>query len=324
MATTLWRIEVDDAVYQVEAGSSWTGAVYARVNGTEVGRGPRWRDTKRRITFALGRHMANLVWTVYGRGVVRYDLVLDGHSVTTGGQPRPPADPDTSLGVSSLLLAAVVAILVGVVWFGALPEIRLAVEGRETNARVTGGRVETGKSTSYYLRYVFVTAGGSARTAEGRVSYATYTTIHNNDVIRVVYLPSEPDIQRPTSYDDRIWIVGLAAMFAVGLLVTAPMVWRAYRDRRMSAALIDRAVRTRATVEKVSPQRLGVGLSRITYRYEDAEGRSHTGISPSLYAEEASAYAAGSSATIAYDPNDPGNSMWLGAADPRATVWVTT
>ncbi len=41
-----------------------------------------------------------------------------------------------------------------------------------------------------------------------------------------------------------------------------------------------------------------------------------------LYVEEAAAYAVGSSATIAYDPNRPRDSMWIGAADPKATVWV--
>lgn len=324
MATRRWRVIVDEAVYDVEArGSEWSGAVRVLVNGAEVRRGPSWRDANWRIIFPIGRHLATLVWTTQGRGSKEYDLVLDGRSVATGGQPRPSADPNLSLGSSLLLFVLSLAILGGVVWFGALPEVRLAVEGREVPAQVTGGHVETGRSNSFYLRYVFRMENGEAKTEEGRVSYATYQSTHPNDVIRVVYLPSAPDMQRPTSYDDRIWVALLIAMFAPGLLFTVMMVWHAYRVRSMAEALTDRAVRTTATVDKVAKGWGAGGLRYIVYRYEDAEGRSRKGTSPELYVEEASAYTPGSTATIAYDPKDPGNSMWLGTADPKTTVWVT-
>ena len=324
MATRRWQVTVDEALYDVEArGSEWSGAVRVLVNGAELRRGPSWRDPNRRIVFLLGRHIATLVWTTHGRGSNQYDLVLDGRSVTTGGQPRPPTDPYLSLGNSLLLLVLALAILCSVMWFGALPESRLAFEGRDAPAYVTGGHVETGRSNSYYLRYVFRTQNGEARTAEGRVSYTTYQSARPNDVITVVYVPSAPDIQRPTSYDDRIWIALLIAMFASVLIFTVVMVRHAYRVRSMSEALTDRAVRTTATVDKVAKERGAGGLHYIVYRYEDAEGLSRKGTSPQLYEEEASAYAPGSTATIAYDPNDPANSMWLGAADPKTTVWVT-
>jgi hypothetical protein len=63
---------------------------------------------------------------------------------------------------------------------------------------------------------------------------------------------------------------------------------------------------------------------RIAYRYEDLEGRTHEGRSARLYPEEATAYAPGARATIAYDPNDPGNSIWIGASDSNATIWATS
>jgi hypothetical protein len=322
MATKRWRVTVDNAIYDVEARASWTSDLHVFVNGDELGRGARWGETSRRITFALGRHLATLVSISYGRSSTHYDLVVDGRSVTTGGQPRPPANPYESLATSSLLFFAVLAILGCVLWFGALPEIRLALEGRDASASVTGGRSSSGRSESYYLRYVFVTANGDIRAVEGRVSYDTYRTVHVGDVIRVVYVPSAPDIQRPTSFDERVALVVLVGMFGAMLPFTVFMVWSAYRHRAIVAALADRAVRTAATVDKVHKEWGGQGTSRVAYRYDDAEGRSHKGCSQRLYTEEALAYAPGSSAWIAYDPNAPGNSAWLGAADPNATVWA--
>ncbi len=322
MATKRWRTTIDNATYLVEARASWrTGGVRVLVDGTEVRRGGDSRDKTQRIIFPLGHHVATLVWMTLGRAT-HYDLVIDGRSVSTGGQPRPPANPDESLAMSWLLLIALVGFLLGVLWFGALPEIRLAREGREVAAQVTGGHISSGRSANYYLRYVFVTADGDVRSVEGRVSYDTYRSTRTGDVITVVYVPSAPDIQRPASFEERIWIAALVAMFGGMVPFAAAMVWRAYRLRSITAALADRAVRTTATVKKVSKEMLGQGARRISYSYDDMEGRAHKGRSPKLYAEEAAAYAPGSNATVAYDPNNAGNSIWLGATDSNATVWV--
>lgn len=201
-------------------------------------------------------------------GAVR--VLVNGAEIRRG---HPGATP---IGASSFRSAATsprwlfvlaLAILGGVVWFGALPEVRLAVEGREVPAQVTGGHVETGRSNSYYLRYVFRMENGEVKTAEGRVSYATYQSTHPNDVITVVYLPSAPDMQRPTSHDDRIWVALLIAMFAPGLLFTVMVVWHAYRVRSMAEALTDRAVRTTATVDKVAKGwGTGDALHRVSLR----------------------------------------------------------
>lgn len=323
MATKRWQVTVDTALHDVEVRTGeWTGAIRVLVDGAELRRGPRWREDVQRIVFPLGRRLATLVWTRYGRANPQYDLVFEGRSITTGGQPRPPEDPGETLGGSLVLFVLLLMILLGVLWFGALPEIRLAVEGREVPALVTGGRISTGRSTSHYLQYVFVTADGP-RATEGKVSFATYRSVRPNDVITVVYVPSAPEIQRPTSLDDRIWIALLVAMFAPMLAATMAWAWRAHRRRAISAALTDRAIRTTAIVEKVTKGWTDIGMRRIEYRYDDAEGRSRKGTSPRLFVEEASAYTPGSTATVAYDQNDPGNSVWLGASDPKTTVWVT-
>ena len=324
MATKHWRTTIDQQGYDIEVRNSpWTGKIRVFVNGNEVTRDGGSREVAQRIIFPLGGHVATLAWMNYGKGATQYDVVVEGRSISTGSQARPPKNPYESLTMSWLLFIGVAAILGGVLWFGALPEIRLALEGRETAARVVGGHVSSGRSTNYYLRYVFVAADGDTKTAEGHVSYDTYRSTRSGDVISVVYVPSEPDIQRPVSYDERAALIGLVAMFGVGLPYTIAMVWRAQRMRAITAALVDRAIRTSAIVDKVSKEFLGQGTRRVSYRYDDAEGRSRRGRSPRLYAEEAAAYAPGSNATVAYDPNNGANSMWLGAADPNATVWVT-
>ena len=324
MATKRWHTTIDQRSYDIEVRDSpWTGRVRVFVDGTEVTRGAGSREVAQRIIFPLGGHVATVAWMNYGKGGKYYDIVIEGRSISTGRQARPRENPYESLGASWLLLIGVAAILGGVLWFGALPEIRLALEGREAAARIISGHVSSGRSTNYYLRYAFVAADGETKTAEGHVSYDTYRSTSSGDVITVIYVPSDPDIQRPASYDERAALIGLLAMFGVGLPYTVAMVWRAQRTRAITAALADRAIRTIATVDKVSKEFLGQGTRRISYRYDDAEGRARKGRSPRLYAEEAAAYAPGSNATVAYDSNNGANSMWLGAADPNATVWVT-
>jgi hypothetical protein len=324
VAARRWQITVGDDRYDVEVKRSWTGAIRLLVNGAEVVRRDSSMGSGQRILFPLGGRAATLAWITYGRGGVYYDLILDGRSLSTGEQARPAANPYETLGASWLIFFAIAAIFGAVLLFGALPELRLALEGREASARVTGGRVASSRSTTYYLRYTFVATDGDIRAAEGRVEYGTYHSTRVGDEIRVVYVPSAPEIQRPASFDERIWIFGLAGMFGAGLPFTAVMVWRAYRLRAMRAALADRGVRTSATVTKISKELANQGTRHISYTYEDGEGRLRKGRSPRLFVEEASAYSPGSVAAIAYDANDPGNSVWIGSADPKSTPWVIT
>src|SRR5207247_10685948 len=113
----------------------------------------------------------------------QYDVVVEGRSISRGRQARPPQNPYESLAMSWLLFIGVAAILGGVLWFGALPEIRLALEGRETAARGVGGHVSSGRSTNYYLRYVFGAADGDTKTAEGHVSYESSRRTRRRDVV---------------------------------------------------------------------------------------------------------------------------------------------
>jgi hypothetical protein len=154
---------------------------------------------------------------------------------------------------------------------------------------------------------------------EGRVHTTTYRGAKLNDPIEIVYVPADPTIQRPTSFDE-IWaIAGLVIGFGTFAVTTTPSIWRAYRRRRMSAALATRAVNAPATVERIKRDRSG--LVKISYRYTDGIGMPRTGKSPALYPEEAAAYSVGGRATIAYDADDAGNSLWLGASDPQQVVW---
>ena len=318
MAGQRWHVVVNDVNYDIEAKRSWTGSVRVLVNGAEVGQAV----SAQRIVFPLGDGAATLAWIAYGKGGVYYDVIVDGRSLATGDQARPAPNPYESLGASWLLFIAIAAIFGCVLVFGALPEIRLALEGRQTSAHVTGGRVATGRSTSYYLRYEFVVSGDTVRAAEGRVAYDTYRSAHVGDEIAIVYVPSAVDIQRPASFDERIWLIALLAMFGGGLPFTAAMVWRAHRLRAIKAAMAANGVRATATVNKILKGLGDQGTRRISYTYEDPEGRVHKGRSPMLYVEEASAYAPGSTAAIVYDANHPGNSVWIGTTDPKATAWV--
>ena len=323
MATKRWLTTLDGTTYTVEAKiSAWTGTARIFINGAELAKTERSRKDPWRVFFPLGRHSATLVAIAYGPAATHYDVIVDGRSLSTGGQPRPPANPYESRAMSWALLILVGAILAGVLWFAALPEARLALEGREVAAQVTGKHEVSGRSTTYHLSYTFTTASGQVRRADGRVGYATYRAIRPGDRITVLYVPADPEIQRPASFDERWAILALLGMFGAGLAYTVMMVWRAERLRSTNAALAERGMRTSAVVSDVKTVLFGQRTMRVSYEYRDLEGRPRQGRSPTLYAEEAAAYPRGATATIAYDPNAPDRSMWIGAADPNATVWI--
>src|SRR5919204_665288 len=248
MATKRWLTTLDGTTYTVEAKiSAWTGTARIFINGAELAKTERSRKDPWRVFFPLGRHSATLVAIAYGRAATHYDVIVDGRSLSTGGQ---------------------------------------------------------------------------VRRADGRVGYATYRAIRPGDRITVLYVPADPEIQRPASFDERWAILALLGMFGAGLAYTVVMVWRAERVRSTNAALAERGMRTSAVVSDVKMVLFGQRTMRVSYEYRDLEGRPRQGRSPTLYAEEAAAYPRGATATIAYDPNAPDRSMWIGAADPNATVWV--
>jgi hypothetical protein len=314
----VWQAAIDGKPYEVVVTQGqWTGKVRVLVNGSDAA-GLRRFDRDRRTRFFVAGHELALIAQPQGRRV-HFDLVLDGRSLSTGTQPRPKADQGESLWVATLLFFACLAFSLGTLWFGGVSEIRLATEGVKTQGHITGGRVSSGRSQSYYLKYIFVSQDGGVHMDEGRVHTTTYRGAKLNDPIEIVYVPADPTIQRPTSFDE-IWaIAGLVIGFGTFAVTTTPSIWRAYRRRRMSAALATRAVNAPATVERIKRDRSG--LVKISYRYTDGIGMPRTGKSPALYPEEAAAYSVGGRATIAYDADDAGNSLWLGASDPQQVVW---
>jgi hypothetical protein len=240
----VWQAAIDGKPYEVVVmQGQWTGKVRVLVNGSEAA-GLRRFDRDRRTRFFVAGRELTLIAHPQGRRV-HFDLVLDGRSLRTGMQPRPPADTGESLCVSMLLFFASLAFSLGTLWFAGVSEIRLATEGVKTQGHVTGGRVSSGRSTSYYLEYVFVSQDGGVHSDEGRVHTVTYRGAKLNDPIEIVYVPPDPTIQRPTSFDETWAIAGLVIGFGVCAITTTPSIWRAYQRRRMSQALATRVERAR-------------------------------------------------------------------------------
>jgi hypothetical protein len=336
MTAGTWRVHVDGATHRVEARTSWSGGITVRVDGAVALRTPGTGITVRvggvrvlgpsytlpsagRYPVPVGGRAATLIVPGQGRSSVSFDLVLDGRSLSTGGQPRPPLGP----GQPWLLVLFGVCVLT-IAWglvFVALPEVRLAMGGRETDALIAS-RYETynRSTTTYHVRYEFVTADGSRVAANGEVSAEMYARATPGSTTRVLYLPEDPSAQRPAAYNTDVWFALFIAVFGVA----AVAVWLAYRRGiTLEALRAGRLVRTTAAVERVTNLGQASGLATITYRYTAGDGVERIGTSDPLYVEEAAAYPPGSSATIAYDPRRPGVSVWIGASDPSRTAWVT-
>ncbi len=197
-------------------------------------------------------------------------------------------------------------------------ERRLATTGRVVDAIVlTKDTSRSGDSVHRSLRYRFTTADG--RTIEGKseVGESIWSSLSERGPVRVAYLPNRPSVNRVVGSSQLTML--LIFSFVGGLLSIAggTIVTVAVRKARLRTRLLTTGVRARATVAEVKAMNLRVNGRtqwKLEYEYPDSQGRSYR---RSLYldADEASRWKPGDRGDVLFDPDRPGQAVWLGGTN---------
>jgi FAIM1 (Fas apoptotic inhibitory molecule) protein len=278
-------------------------------------RGRPFMDHSGRYAFPLEGHAA-AVWVSTNGFTYSYDLVVDGRSMSTGGEttrpPRPPAGTPRQqqiLGLVTLIGAiALVAFGYRVTW----DEYRLQTAGATAAGIVESKSTGSSRSgTNYYLTYLFVDATGNTWRGRDSVARATYDGAVPGNRFAVVYVPDEPRVNRFAFRDNTLGAVLVPVTAAALFVLGAYLVQSGGRRIKVQRRVAEVGQPVNATVRKVKTSSVrGIGdVITVEYEYDDPFGNRRRGRGPLMYPQEGLAYKVGGLARILIDPDRPQDSV---------------
>ena len=317
MAKRRWEFALDGRQHVVEFKHGYfLGNRTFVVDGVKTTqRGRPFMDHSGQYAFPLEGHAA-AVWISTNGFTYSYDLVVDGRSMSSGGEasrpPRPPAGTPRQQQMFGALT------LVGAVVLGAVGYKVAWDEYRLQNASATAAGIVEAKSTgssrsgtNYYLSYVFVDSNGATWRGRDSVSRATYESAVTGNRFAVAYVRDDPTVNRFASKNDTLGAVllplGAVAAFALGVYLV-----RSGRNRiRIQRRVAEVGQPVNATVRKLKKSSVrGIGdVITVEYEYDDPFGNRRRGSGPLMYPQEGLAYKVGGLVRILIDPDRPGDSV---------------
>lgn len=193
-------------------------------------------------------------------------------------------------------------------------ERQLAATGRVVEALVlTRDISRSGGSVDRSVTYRFADAAG--RVIEGRsdVDESLWNSLIERGPVDVAYLPHRPSVNRIVAASGQMDLLVFAAVGSVLFLAGGTIVLLAAGKARMRRRLLTAGVRAPARVADVRSMNLSLNgrtQSRLTYEYRDLQARAHRR-TQYLDAEDARRWKAGDTGEVLFDPDDPGQALWL-------------
>jgi hypothetical protein len=198
---------------------------------------------------------------------------------------------------------------------------RLEADGRTVQGLVLTKSRRTSSSSSgrsgspiYEITYRFLTAEGTVQ-GKAQVPGDTWDSLVEREPIGITYLPDDPRRHRVAGQSSG-WI--LPAIFAglgsVFTLIGGIVLLRARSRLRITRRLQREGVTASATITDIRPTRVrinGVQQVDVVYRYQDEQGRSHSG-KETFSPEEAEGWKEGTRVAVRYDRRKPNHSIWVG------------
>jgi hypothetical protein len=178
-------------------------------------------------------------------------------------------------------------------------------------------RTLRGRTLNYYIRYRYTGEDGHAVEEESRLSEQRWRQLGPGQPVRIEYLPAWRTSRVAGEHEGFVPML-LTLIGGVVGSAGALLGFTGMRDCVRQARAMQRGYPTQATVIEVAESPLSVNRLQqwvISYTYRDHQGREHTGRSPCLAPEEASAWKPGDTARIRYDFNRPQHSSWMGRED---------
>lgn len=317
MARRSWTFTLESGRHTVELHHRYfLGTRRLRIDGVEtVQRGSPFGDHSGEHPIPLPGHDAFVRISTNGL-TYSYALIVDGRDVSSGAPAGAPGRPWPGRPGAQRASAALIALIgAPLVWLAATnghEEYRYRTDAAEAVATAAGKQVLSGRSTSYRIQYRFE-AGG--RTFEGRdtTSRSGYErTIVDVSRYRVIYVRSDPTLNRFAG-NDGVPLVALLGALAAGTIgLAGSALIRAQRALDIARRIAERGQPVSGTVTRVKRQSLrGLGAVRtVEFVYDDPSGRRRRGRSPMLYPSEGDRYAVGDRVRVLIDPDRPGDSLW--------------
>src|SRR3989442_1986829 len=317
MARRHWEFDLADGRHVVDLVHSYViGKRTITVDGTTTTQ-RAWPLTNHagEYKFPFGSHDARVRIRTNGF-TYSYDLVVDGHEITSGQGTGAVARPGIG-GPGSQRLAGAIIVLIAIpslafVGKGAYDEYRYHTASATAVGTGQDKRIVTGRSLdSYRLTYAFVDRDATTHRGTDDVARALYDQTRAGTRYNVQYLPDEPGINRFTGKDDTLPIAGLLALCVVGL-ASGTYMFVAGRRRLAAIKRISAAGQpVTATVTKLKRGQVRyVGKTvTIEYEYEDPFGRRRRGRGPLMYPGEGARYTLGGPVRVLIDPDRPGESV---------------
>ena len=217
-----------------------------------------------------------------------------------------------------------VGVSVAVYVYGAQLDARFAAQGRTTEGVVLGKEIayssssssSTSSSPSYRVMFRFTDERGDTLRGSATLEPEAWDALVEGGPIEVSYLPDAPRTYRVPGRSDTAAVLSLvfggigAALAIVGGFV----LFSARRNRRRERELERSGIDAMATVVSVAPGLLrinGIPQWKLSYRFRDAQGRSHDG-SRTLSAQDAQAWQEGATCRVRYDSRNPRSHVWIG------------
>lgn len=176
-------------------------------------------------------------------------------------------------------------------------------------------------SPTYHVTFRFDTVDRRTLRGAAELEPDAWRALAERGPIDVTYLPERPGTYRVSGQTDSdvvltlvLCLVGVA-FAAVGGFLLLPML----RARSRETALERHGTIAGATVLEVAPANVridGVPQWKLTYRFRDAQGRTHEGTC-SMSPHEAHAWKRGRIGRVRYDARNPRAHVWVGQGGDR-------
>ncbi|MEP7082569.1 MAG: DUF3592 domain-containing protein [Chloroflexota bacterium] len=216
------------------------------------------------------------------------------------------------------LVAGILMLIIGagMLW----QESRYASDAAETVGTVLGKSLNPATSdrgTEYFVNYRFTDADGGTRDATDELDFGAWDALVEGGPIAIQYLEGDPGTSRVAGEGWWLaWIfLGIGVLVAaVGTALVIPGIRGFRRERRLWTSGTP-AMATVTGHEQANVRLNGRYLWHVRYRYEDAAGASHDGLSSYLGDGEAHEFIEGARALVRYDAARPADSVWIGARE---------
>jgi len=229
---------------------------------------------------------------------------------------------------SAHLIAGIALLIIGGVFFTISStfflEERAYRNGRQADATVTRKHMRpatSNSSTAYEVTYTVRSSSGDEWEKTSVVEPSVWDGVERGSAIRVQYLPGDPVSLRVARPDRTVLVGFLTALTAPVVVLGLSLVGRGVRQVWRLARLYRHGQPADATITAVHETNVTINRRiqwAIDFTFRDHVGQVQHGTSAPMPPDEALEWREGDTGIIRFDPQRPGDSVWVGQEAERS------